>query len=75
MKKSKVIINILICVLLGSWVIQTILSYHNYTRHIELYSANGWLWYMDAIAFGKYVLPIVGILLIVKSVIHKNLKN
>lgn len=75
MKKTNVIINILICVSLGSWIMQSILSYHNYTRHVELYSANGWLWYVDAFAWGRYILPIVGILLIVKSVVRKKLKN
>ena len=74
MKKINNFINILICTSLGLWVIQALLSYNNYTRHVELYAANGWFWYDDVLLWGKFIIPIVVTCLIAKFVIHKKLK-
>ena len=71
MKKCNVFANILICASLGLWAIKTLLDYNNYTRHIALFAANGWLWYTDALSWGKYIIPIVLICLIVKFVFRK----
>ena len=74
-KKLNVFANVLICVSLGLWAVRALLSYINYTRHVELFAAEGWLWYTDVLAWGKYIIPIVVILLILKIVIRKKLKN
>ena len=66
MKKLNVFANVLICSSLGLWVIKALLDYNNYTRHVELYAAHGWLWYEDVLAWGKCILPIVVICLVVK---------
>ena len=71
MKKLNVFVNILMCASLGLWAIQSLLSYNNYTRHVELYAANGWLWYTDALAWGKYIIPIVILCLIAKFILRK----
>lgn len=73
MQKCNIFINILICVSLGLWGIQALLSYNNYTRHVELYTDNGWVWYTDVLSRGKYIVPIVVALLIAKFVINKKL--
>ena len=73
MRRINFFINTIICVLLGLWGIQALLSYNNYTRHVELYAANGWVWYTDVLSWGKYIVPIVVALLIAKFVIHKKL--
>jgi len=71
MKKANIFMNILICTSLGIWVIQALLSYNNYTRHVELYAAEGWLWYTDVLAWGKIIIPIVTVCLIVKIIVRK----
>ena len=71
MKKLKVFANVLTCISLGLWAIRALLSYINYTRHIELFAAEGWLWYTDILVWGKYILPIVVVCFIVKIVLHK----
>lgn len=75
MKKLNVFANVLICVSLGLWAVRALLSYNNYTRHVELFAAEGWLWYTDVLAWGKYIIPVVVILLILKIVIRKKLKD
>ena len=67
-------INRLASVLLASlvfWMIQAALSYHNYTRHVALYAANGWTWYDDTVSWGVYIVPTVIACLVAKFVIHK----
>ena len=71
MKKLKVFANVLICISLALWAIRALLSYINYTRHIELFAAEGWLWYTDILVWGKYILPIVVVCFIVKIVLNK----
>ena len=71
MKKLNVIANILICLSLGLLVIRALLSYNNYMRHVELFNANGWFWYTDVLEWGKYILPIVGLCVIVKFILRK----
>ena len=69
MKKFLYFINLLVCTSIGLWVIKALLDYNNYTRHTELYATNGWLWYTDVFLWGKYVVLIVAVLLIVKMLI------
>jgi len=71
MKKLNGFANVLICVSLGLWAIQALLSYNNYTRHIELYATEGWLWYTDVLAWGKFIIPIVVVCLIAKFIFRK----
>ena len=71
MKKFSIFANILICVSLGLWVIKALLDYNNYTRHIELFATNGWLWYTDALALGNYIIPIIVMCFIVKYIFRK----
>ena len=68
MKRFRVCINILICLSLGLWFIKALLDYNNYTRHVALFAANGWLWYTDVVAWGKYVLLVVAICLVAKYI-------
>ena len=70
MKKLNVISNILICLSLVILGMRALLSYNNYTRHVELFADNGWLWYTDVLTWGMYILPIVGLCIIVKLVLH-----
>ena len=71
MKKLKVITNVIICVSWGLLAIRALLSYINYTRHIELFAAEGWFWYTDVIMWGKYIIPIVVVCVVVKIILHK----
>ena len=74
MKKINYFINTLIYTSLGLLVIRAALSYINYTRHIELFAANGWFWYDDVLNWGKYAIPIVVVCMILKFVILKKVK-
>ena len=40
-------------------------------RHVELYAAEDWLWYTDVLTWGKIIIPIVIMCLIVKIVVCK----
>jgi len=71
MKKWNVFVNVLICVSLGFWAIQALLSYHNYTRHVELYAAEGWLWYTDVFMWGKYIIPLVVVCFLAKFIFRR----
>ena len=71
MKRVKILANVLICSSLGLWVMKALLDHNNYTRHIELFAANGWHWYTDVLAWGKYIIPIVAICLVVKFILRK----
>ena len=71
MKKLNVFANVLICSSLGLWVIKALLNYNNYTRHVELFTTNGWLWYTDVLAWGKYIVPIIIVCIIIKFVLSK----
>ena len=75
MKKINIFINVLICTSLGLWVMRAILSYINYTRHIELFATNGWFWYDDVLIWGKYIIPIVVVCLITKIFLYKKAKR
>ena len=75
MKKINNFINILICTSLGLWVIQAMLSYSNYTRHVELYATNVWFWYDDVMVWGKYIIPTIAVCLIAKFIIYKRVKG
>ena len=75
MKKINGFINILIGVSLGLWSIKTLLDYNNYTRHVELYADNGWVWYDTALRWGKYIILIAVICFAAKFVINKNRKD
>ena len=74
MKKVTNFINLLIGTSIGLWVIKALLDYNNYTRHIELFDANGWLWYDDVLIWGKYIIPIVVTCFIGKFIIHQKQK-
>ena len=71
MKKFDILANVLVCSSLGLWVIKVLLDYNNYTRHVELYANNGWLWYTDGLAWGRCILPIVVICLVVKYILRR----
>ena len=71
MKKLNVFANVLICSSLGLWVIKALLDYNNYTRHVALFTTNGWLWYTDVFAWGKYIVPIIIVCIIIKFVLSK----
>ena len=71
MKKLNVFANVLICSSLGLWIIKASLDYNNYTRHVELFTANGWLWYTDILAWGKYIVPIITVCIIIKFILSK----
>ncbi len=71
MKKFDILANVLICSSLGLWVIKALLDYNNYTRHVELFADNGWLWYTDVLAWGKCIIPIVVICLVVKYIFRR----
>lgn len=71
MKKFNILVNTLIWLSLALWLIKALLDYNNYTRHVELYAAHGWVWYADVLAWGKCVLPIVVICLVVKYIFRK----
>lgn len=73
MKKFNVFANVLICFSVGLWAIKAVLDYNNYTRHVELFAANGWFWYDDVLLWGKYIIPIVATCFIAKFVFHKKL--
>ena len=75
MKKVNNLINILICTSMMLWVIRAVLSYINYTRHITLFATNGWFWYDDVLNWGKFIIPIVVVCVVVKLVICKKTKN
>ena len=75
MKKINNFINILICTSLGLWVIQAMLSYNNYIRHVELYATNVWFWYDDILVWGKYIIPTIVVCLIAKFIIYKRVKG
>ena len=71
MKKINHLMTVLTAAALGLWVIKALLDYHNYTRHIDLFAANGWTWYEDAMSWGTYIVPLVAVCLIAKLVIRK----
>ena len=71
MKIIKVLANVLICVSLGLLAIRALLSYINYTRHIELFASEGWFWYTDVLVWGKYIIPILAVCLIAKLILRK----
>ena len=71
MKKINLFANILICVSMGLWVIRALLSYINYTRHVALFATEGWLWYTDVLAWGKYIIPVVVVCLVSKLFLNK----
>ena len=71
MKKFNIYANVLICSLLGLWVIKALLDYNNYTRHVALFSANGWFWYTDVLAWGKCIVPIVVVCIVIKFGLRK----
>ena len=70
-RKLNIYANVLICSSLGLWVIKALLDYNNFTRHVELFDANGWLWYTDVLAWSKYVIPIVAVCTVFKFVLHR----
>ena len=45
------------------------------TRHVELFAANGWLWYTDALTWSKYIIPIVVVSIVIKLVLRKKQPN
>ena len=71
MKKINLFANILICVSFGIWVIRALLSYINYTRHVDLFVTEGWLWYADVLVWGKYIIPVVVVCLTSKFLLNK----
>ena len=75
MKKLNILVNILICASLSLWAIQALLSYHNYTRHVALFAANGWHWYDHVLPWGKYVIPIAAVCFLVKFLICRKTKE
>ena len=75
MKKIRVFTNLIICVSLSLWAIQALLAYNNYTRHVELYAASGWLWYTDSLNWGKSIIPLVIVCLIVKSILQRKMEK
>ena len=40
-------------------------------RHVELFASEGWLWYTSVLAWGKYIIPIVGLCVVAKLVLRK----
>ena len=70
-KKLKLFANILLWMSLGLLAARALLSYNNYTRHVELFAAEGWLWYTDVFVWAKYILPITMVCLIVKIILQK----
>jgi hypothetical protein len=75
MKKVNNFMNILIFVLVSVLVMRAILSYINYTRHIALFAVNGWLWYEDVFVWGKYIVPVMVVCVIVKMIVSKKMQN
>ena len=75
MKKINIFLNVLICTSLGLWMIRAMLSYINYTRHVELFATNGWSWYDDVLIWGNYTIPIIIVCLIAKILICKKIKS
>ena len=71
MKKINHILNFFIWTSLSLWAMKAILDYVNYTRHIELFAANRWLWYDNILLWGKVIIPFVVICLITKFIIRK----
>ena len=71
MKKLHSFTNVLIFFSLGLWAIKAFLDYTNYTRHVALFAANGWVWYTDTLAWGKWILPVVVICLIAQLFLRR----
>ena len=71
MKKINHVLNFIIGASLCLWMMKALLDCVNYTRHIELFAANGWLWYDNVLPWGKVIIPIVAICSIAKFIIHK----
>lgn len=71
MKKLNIFLNVIMGAALVLWGIQAMLSYQNYTRHVELFAQNGWYWYTNVLAWGKVVVPVVAACLILKFVFRK----
>ena len=71
MKKINLVLSFLMGTSLIIWVMKALLDYINYTRHIELFAANGWLWYDGVLSWGKVIIPLVAICLIAKFIIRK----
>ena len=71
MKKINHVLNFMIGASLFLCAMKALLDYVNYTRHIELFAANGWLWYDNVLPWGKVSIPLVVICLIAKFIIRK----
>lgn len=71
MKRFDHVLNLIIGASLTIWVMKALLDYVNYTRHLELFAANGWLWYDSVLLLGKGIIPIVAICFITKLAIRK----
>lgn len=74
-RKLNIYVNVFLCLSLTLWVIKALLDYNNYTRHVELFAANGWLWYTDALTWSKYIIPIVVVSIVIKLVLRKKQPN
>ena len=71
MKKLNVFAGILIYASLGLLAIRAFLSYNNYTRHVELFASEGWVWYTDVFAWAKFIIPIVIVCIVLKLISRK----
>ena len=71
MKKLNVFDNVLIYASLGLLAIRALLSYNNYTRHVELFASEGWVWYTDVFEWGKFIIPIVIVCIVAKFISRK----
>ena len=71
MKKANTLLNILLCAVPLLWAVWALLCYQNYTRHVELFAANGWLWYTEVLAWGKWALPLIALCLITKCLLRR----
>lgn len=74
-RKLNIYANVILYSSLGLWVIKALLDYNNYTRHVELFAANGWLWYTDALTWSKYIIPIVVVSIVIKLFLRKKQPN
>lgn len=70
-RKLNIYANVLICSSLGLWIIKALLDYNNYTRHVELFGANDWLWYTEVLAWVKYSFPILVVCIVFKVALRK----
>ena len=70
-RKLNIYANVILYSSLGLWVIKALLDYNNYTRHVELFAANDWLWYTDVLVWAKYIILIAVVCIVVKFVLPK----